>query len=63
MEDERQIAFEKDIWFSEEINIHKGQNLITKFAPVETITENWENVDDYRAECDREEIIILSGRK
>lgn len=63
MEDERQIAFEKDIWFSEEINIHKGQDLISKFAPVETFIENWEEVDDYRAECDREEIVIPSGEK
>lgn len=40
---DHQIAFEKPIWFSEEIIIRKGYDLQDTFKPVEDIvnTENW----------------------
>lgn len=36
-----EISFEKEIWFSEEINIERGYKLIDKFFPVSRIEEEW----------------------
>ncbi len=47
----REIAFEKDIWFSEQIVVHRGYDLISKFAPAERFGENWDN--NVRTECIR----------
>ena len=49
---EHQIAFEKAIWFSEEIYIHKGYDLIRQFKPAEDFCDDWEK--GFRAECDRQ---------
>ena len=50
---DHQIAFEKPVWFSEDIIIRKGYDLIDTFSPVEEITkrENWE--DGYIMKCKR----------
>lgn len=40
LESGRQIAFEKDVWFSEEIIIHRGYDLYGKFTPVESLENN-----------------------
>lgn len=56
--DGREISFEKDVWFSEEITVEKGSNVITRFTPCEEFSQNWEGIDDYTAECSREEIVI-----
>ncbi|MBR7019802.1 MAG: hypothetical protein IKI15_01950 [Lachnospiraceae bacterium] len=48
----RQVAFEKDVWFSEEIIIHKGYNLIASFKPKELFGKDWNK--EYRTECFRE---------
>lgn len=58
MDDGAEVSFEKDIWFSEEINIKRGHNLIEKMTPCESFTENWEGIDDYSADCSREIITI-----
>ena len=34
---DHELAFEKPVWFSEDIVIRKGYNLIVKFQPVEEI--------------------------
>lgn len=53
-----QYSFEKPVWFSEDIYIQKGYNLINKFASTdEFVNDDWEN--GYTAECERK-IVILS---
>ena len=51
--DDHQISFEKPIWFSEDIIIRKGYDLLEQFAPIETITdsENW--AEDLELKCTR----------
>ncbi|MBO4495686.1 MAG: hypothetical protein J5752_07505 [Clostridiales bacterium] len=48
---DRQIAFEKDVWFSEEIIVHRGYNLIECFSSVDGFGENWDK--SVKAECTR----------
>jgi hypothetical protein len=40
---DHQISFEKPVWFSEDIIIRKGYDLLNSFKPVEIITDagNW----------------------
>ena len=38
--DDRQIAFEKPVWFSEDIIIRRGYDLIGTFRPIEDITNS-----------------------
>lgn len=54
---DRQISFEKAVWFSEEIYIQKGYNLIEKFSSADSFVANEWN-DELHAECSREIIII-----
>lgn len=54
---DRQISFEKAVWFSEEIYIQRGNNLIEKFSSVNSFIENdWD--DELYAECSREITVI-----
>ena len=53
---EREIALEKDIWFSEEIAISKGYNTIKQFADPKEFAENWS--DENVAKCAREIITL-----
>lgn len=55
---EHEVAFEKPVWFSEDIVIWKGYDLIEKFQPVENIckTEKWK--DGARMECSRKVITL-----
>ena len=39
---DREIAFEKDTWFSEQIIVHRGYDLISQFAPAEKFGEDWD---------------------
>ncbi len=48
---DHQIAFEKDVWFSEEIIIHKGYNLETLFSSVDNFGKDWD--ESVRTECSR----------
>ena len=54
---ERQIAFEKDVWFSEEIVVHRGYDLEKKFSPVESFGEDWDA--SIKTECSREKEFLL----
>ena len=58
MEDGGEISFEKDIWFSEEINIRRGHDLIDKLSSTDSFAENWEGIEGYDTKCDRESIIM-----
>ncbi|MBO4604234.1 MAG: hypothetical protein J5657_02900 [Clostridiales bacterium] len=48
---ERQIAFEKDIWFSEEIIVHRGYDLADHFSSENRFGSDWD--DEVRTECCR----------
>lgn len=55
--EERQLSFEKAIWFSEDIYIRRGYNLIHELAPVDNFINNdWD--DTITAECSRKVIKI-----
>ncbi|MCD7808528.1 MAG: hypothetical protein LUH02_04235 [Erysipelotrichaceae bacterium] len=56
MVDGLQISFEKDIWFSEDINIERGYNLIDKLHSVDDFINNWE--PPFRGEYLRTNIIF-----
>ena len=56
-EDGHELSFEKNIWFSEDITVEKGYDLIERFTPVSEFAEGWS--DDYRGECSRE---LISAR-
>ena len=58
MEDGGEVSFEKDIWFSEEINIRRGHDLIGKLSSTDSFAENWEGIEGYDTKCDRESIIV-----
>lgn len=51
LEDDTEISLEKNVWFSEMITVDKGNNLLSKFTPVEEFSEDWEG--DFRGECSR----------
>lgn len=54
--DEHELSFEKNIWFSEDITIQKGYDLIDRFSPTSEFCEGWSG--DYRGECSREVILL-----
>ena len=56
MQDGLEISFEKNIWFSEDITIQKGYNLIETYSPESEFCESWEK--PYTAQCIRECIIM-----
>ena len=51
-DDGGELSFEKNIWFSEDITVRKGRNLIQSFSPTSEFVESWE--DNLRGECSRE---------
>ena len=48
---DRELAFEKHIWFTEEILIHQGHSLITAFRDPKEFEEDW--VEGCQAKCTR----------
>lgn len=56
---DHQIAFEKAVWFSEDIIIHKGNDLILQFRPSQDFCNEQSWAEGLRAECSRE-IITMS---
>ncbi len=54
MNDGLEIAFEKQVWFSERISVYKGYHLIQQFSPISEFTWNWEH--PFRGECERQVI-------
>lgn len=55
-DDDHELSFEKNIWFSEDITVEKGYNLLDKFTPTTEFEEGWSG--DYRGECSREIITL-----
>ena len=51
-DDGRELSFEKNIWFSEDITVERGYDLIQRFTPPEEFSEGWSG--NYRGECIRE---------
>ena len=54
-----QLAFEKAVWFSEEIYITRGQNLISKFNPVSDFCKPERWGAGIEAKCFREVVQIM----
>ncbi len=54
--DGHEISFEKEIWFSEDISVKKGYDLIQQFSSTDEFEEAWS--DEYRGECTRDTIVI-----
>lgn len=54
---DHQFAFEKPVWFSEDIYVHKGYDLITKFASTDKfVNDDW--CDGCKAECERKIVLF-----
>ena len=58
LEDNREVSFELETWFSEMITVKRGYDLIDLFAPVSEFLEEWEGCDGYMPDCIREIIIL-----
>lgn len=54
---ERQLAFEKDVWFSEEIIVHSGYEFSTRFSSTDRFGLAWEK--SIKTECSRIEEKIM----
>lgn len=54
---ERQVASEKDVWFSEEIIVHRGYDLSTRFSSTDSFGSDWDK--SVRTECSRVEEEIM----
>ena len=54
--DDHELSLEKNIWFSEDITVEKGYDLLDKFTPITEFKEGWSG--DYRGECSREIITL-----
>lgn len=52
-----ELSFEKNIWFSEDIAVEKGYDLINRFSPTSEFVDGWS--DNYEGQCSRE-VISLS---
>ena len=55
---DHELAFEKPVWFSEDIVIRKGYDLLEEFQPVEEICKAGKWKDEITMECSREEVIL-----
>lgn len=55
--DGHELSLEKNIWFSEDITVEKGYDLIRRYTPTTEFEEGWSA--DYRGKCSRE-IVSLS---
>ncbi len=55
--DNYEFSLEKNIWFSEDISVEKGYNLIERFTPTSEFEESWSG--EYRGKCSREIIKII----
>ena len=55
---DHELAFEKPVWFSEDIVIRKGYDLIEKFQPVEEICKAGKWKDGVTMECSREMVTL-----
>ena len=55
---DHELAFEKPVWFSEDIVIRKGYDRIEKFQPVEEIYKAGKWKDGVTMECSREVVAL-----
>ena len=55
-EDGHELSMEKNIWFSEDITVEKGYNLLNRFSPETEFDEGWSG--NYRGECSREILLL-----
>ena len=53
LEDGREVSFEKSVWFSEQINIQRGYDLLRTYQPTDSFLEEWEDNEGYTAKCQR----------
>ncbi len=60
LEDGREIAFEKSVWFSEFIDIKRGYGLLEQFQPADSFLEEWEENPGYVGKCYRQIRVISS---
>jgi len=51
-QDGHELSLEKNIWFSEDITVEKGYDLISRFTPETEFVEGWSG--KYCGECTRE---------
>ena len=57
-EDTHEISLEKNIWFSEDISVEKGYDLLHRFASPTEFEESWSG--EYRGSCLRD-VIKITG--
>ena len=55
-EDGHELSFEKNIWFSEDITVEKGYDLLQRFTPTTEFEEGWSG--NYLGKCSRKVISI-----
>lgn len=55
-EDGHELSFEKNIWFSEDITVEKGYDLLKRFTPETEFDEGWSG--NYSGACYREIISV-----
>ena len=58
LEDNREVSFALETWFSEMITVKRGYELIDLLAPVSEFLEEWEGCDGYMPDCTREIITL-----
>ena len=56
MDDDLEISFEKNVWFSEMITVDRGEKLIDRYSSVNEFADDWDA--PYRGICERESVII-----
>lgn len=44
MVNEYEVSFEKDIWFSKAIKVHRGYNLLDTYNPTDEFEKNFKRV-------------------
>ena len=54
--DGREVSFEKNIWFSEEISVERGYELLQRFSREDEFADGWSG--KYRGECSRELVML-----
>ena len=57
-DDTHEISLEKNIWFSEDISVEKGYNLLQRFTAPTEFEESWSG--EYRGTCLRD-VINITG--
>ena len=54
--DGHELSFEKNIWFSEDITVEKGYDLIQRFTPTTEFEEGWSG--NFHGKCSRDIVTI-----